>query len=97
MAGGDRGARRRWAGRHACPGHLPAGPGKVRGGYQFWNCSDGTESVEGLWAKGPTPDGKGEFEYLANPQPLGEAVEELGEVEPRLHSTPKQPLPLKAS
>lgn len=57
--------------------------------YQFWNCSEGTESAEGRWAKGPAPDGKGEFQYLADPQPLGEAVTELAEVDPRVHSTPK--------
>lgn len=61
--------------------------------YQFWNCSEGTESAEGRWAKGPAPDGKGEFQYLADPQPLGEAVTELAEVDPRVHSTPKVPKP----
>lgn len=39
--------------------------------YQFWNCSNGTQASEGSWASGPTPDGKGEFEFLDNPQPLG--------------------------
>ncbi|SDY53610.1 Mn-containing catalase [Citreimonas salinaria] len=65
--------------------------------YQFWNCSEGTESAEGRWAKGPAPDGKGEFEYLANPKPLGETVTELGQTDPRLHSTPKKPLPPESS
>lgn len=61
--------------------------------YQFWNCSEGTESAEGRWAKGPAPDGKGEFQYLADPQPLGETVTELSEVDPRIHGTPKMPRP----
>ncbi|HYG62797.1 MAG TPA: manganese catalase family protein [Thermoanaerobaculia bacterium] len=39
--------------------------------YQFWNCSVGTESSEGRWARGATPDGKGEFQYVANPEPMG--------------------------
>lgn len=39
--------------------------------YQFWNNSLGTDSAEGRWAQGPTPDGKGQFEYVANPTPLG--------------------------
>lgn len=65
--------------------------------YQFWNCSEGTESEQGRWAKGPAPDGKGKFEYLATPQPLGETVTELPEVDPRLHGTPKKPMPPKAS
>src|SRR5215213_2787008 len=40
--------------------------------YQFWNNSAGTESAEGSWASGPTPDGKGSFEYVENPVPLSE-------------------------
>ena len=79
------------------PDTFPQEREKSEVAYQFWNCSEGTESAEGRWAKGPAPDGKGEFEYLANPQPLGETVEELDQTDPRLHSTPKQPLPPKAS
>ncbi|WP_292294442.1 manganese catalase family protein [Marivita sp.] len=65
--------------------------------YQFWNCSEGTESAEGRWAEGSSPDGNGEFQYLAAPKPLGETVTELGQVDPRLHGTPKQPLPPQSS
>ncbi|MCJ8518864.1 Mn-containing catalase [Pseudorhizobium tarimense] len=65
--------------------------------YQFWNCSEGTESRQGQWAEGPTPDGKGQFEYLADPQPLGEEVTELSQLDPRLHSTPKKPMPPMSS
>ena len=65
--------------------------------YQFWSCSEGTKSQEGRWASGPSIDGKGQFDYLADPQPLGEAVEELSEVDPRMHGTPKQPVPPTAS
>jgi Mn-containing catalase len=61
--------------------------------YQFWNCSEGDESRAGRWASGPTPDGKGEFEYLATPVALGEMVEELNAVDPRVHGTPKAPAP----
>jgi Mn-containing catalase len=61
--------------------------------YQFWNCSEGTESGEGRWARGPSIDGKGTFEYLADPQPLGETVTELGPVTPAVHNTPKKPTP----
>jgi len=60
--------------------------------YQYWNCSEGTESEAGRWAHGPTPDGKGEFQYLAHPQPLGETVTELSQGDPLLHGTPKQPM-----
>jgi Mn-containing catalase len=35
--------------------------------YQFINFSDGKTAGDGSWAKGPTPDGRGEFSYLAKP------------------------------
>lgn len=38
--------------------------------YQFWNHSIGTDSAEGRWAQGPSLDGKGEFSYVAVPEPL---------------------------
>ncbi len=37
--------------------------------YQYINFSDGAAAAEGRWASGPTPDGKGEFTYLASPEP----------------------------
>ncbi len=37
--------------------------------YQYINFSDGPAAGEGRWASGPTPDGKGEFTYLASPEP----------------------------
>jgi Mn-containing catalase len=38
-------------------------------------------------------DGKGEFEYVADPEAMGPQMDELGPpVEPRLYSTPKQPM-----
>jgi len=54
--------------------------------YQFWNHSEGQESAEGRWAKGRSMDGKGEFEYVANPQPLGPEPK-LPTPDPRLHGT----------
>jgi Mn-containing catalase len=59
---------------------------------QFLNCSVGTESAEGAWASGPMPDGSGSFEYVENPAPMSEEPE-LGPVDPRLHGTPKAPVP----
>ena len=35
--------------------------------YQHINFSDGEHASEGRWASGPTPDGKGEFTYVAEP------------------------------
>jgi len=61
--------------------------------YQYWNLSEGTESAQGAWARGPAPDGVGTFEYLANPAPLGETVVELPPVAPTTHNTPKAPAP----
>ncbi|WP_458040943.1 MULTISPECIES: manganese catalase [Bacteria] len=36
--------------------------------YQYINFSDGEAAATGSWAAGPTPDGKGEFTYLSEPQ-----------------------------
>lgn len=55
-------------------------------GFSFWNLSEGTESQEGRWATGRTPDGKGTFEYLANPEPLGPEPS-VPRAEPKLHGT----------
>ena len=58
--------------------------------YQFWNLSEGEESAQGRWANGPSMDGKGEFEYVANPQPQGLEPEPL-QPNPLLHGTGKTP------
>ncbi len=58
--------------------------------YQFWNHSKGEESGQGRWAKGPSMDGRGEFQYVANPQPLGPEPE-APQPDPRLHGTAKTP------
>ncbi|HEX6037631.1 manganese catalase family protein [Longimicrobium sp.] len=60
--------------------------------YQFWNMSSGTESADGSWASGTTPDGKGSFTYLEAPEPMSEAPE-LPPGDPRLHGTPPMPIP----
>jgi Mn-containing catalase len=75
-----------------CPSSFPQEEEMREVAYQFWNCSQGLESQQGLWAGGSTPDGRGQFEYLADPRPLGPAPE-LGQVDPRLHGTPKAPVP----
>ncbi|KGR76680.1 manganese catalase family protein [Ureibacillus sinduriensis] len=40
--------------------------------YEFWDLSEGSQSAEGLWAKGSAPDGTGDFMYLKDPKPLGQ-------------------------
>jgi Mn-containing catalase len=73
------------------PSSFPLELEKREFAYQFWNHSEGTQSAEGRWAKGPSMDGKGEFEYVENPQPLG-AEPQLPPGDPRLHDTPESPL-----
>jgi Mn-containing catalase len=58
--------------------------------YTFFNCSQGTESSEGRWASGPTPDGKGEFRYVANPEPMGPRPQPAP-ADPQLHSMNLEP------
>jgi Mn-containing catalase len=58
--------------------------------YKFQNFLEGQESQQGRWASGPSMDGKGEFEYVAEPEPMGPEMDGLDPpVEPRLYSTPK--------
>jgi Mn-containing catalase len=59
--------------------------------YRFMNFSEGRESEQGRWASGPSKDGKGRFEYVAQPAAMGPEVEGLAEVDPRVYGTPKQP------
>ena len=54
--------------------------------YQFWNNSQGTDSGEGRWASGPSPDGKGEFSYVATPVPLTDDMGLLHAADPRLYN-----------
>jgi len=75
------------------PSPFPYDRIKMDQAYTFWNCSAGTESEEGRWAKGKTPDGHGEFVYLADPKPLSEDLGLLEQSDPRLHGTPKAPMP----
>lgn len=68
------------------PSSFPQELEKGEYAYQFWNHSQGQESAEGRWASGSSPDGKGEFSYVADPKPLGEEpVPPVGEA--RLHTT----------
>jgi len=68
------------------PSSFPLELEKREFAYQFWNHSEGTQSEQGRWAKGPSMDGKGEFEYIANPQPLGPEPHPP-QPDPKLHAT----------
>ncbi|MDQ4076068.1 MAG: manganese catalase family protein [Chloroflexota bacterium] len=70
------------------PSSFPQEREKSEVAYQFWNVSEGTESKAGRWADGPSIDGKGTFEYLEDPQPLGPEPT-LGPGNPHLHGTSK--------
>jgi Mn-containing catalase len=72
------------------PSSFPLELEKREFAYQFWDHSEGNDSAEGRWAKGPSMDGKGEFQYVANPQPLGPEPQPP-QVDPQLHGTPKTP------
>jgi Mn-containing catalase len=79
-----------------CPSTFPQELELQQVSYQFWNCSEGTQSKQGRWASGPSMDGRGEFEYLDMPAPLGPEPD-LGVVDPRLHGTSKRPVEAVAS
>lgn len=79
------------------PHSFPQDLEKKEVSYQFWNSSQGTESQQGRWASGPTPDGKGEFQYVGNPKPMTDDIGELGMADPRLHGTAKMPRPTMTS
>jgi Mn-containing catalase len=57
--------------------------------YQFMNFSEGEDSKAGRWAKGPAPDGKGEFDYVKNPKTHGEEPVPA-DGDPHLWGTPKR-------
>ncbi len=72
------------------PQSFPQEREKSEVAYQYWNCSEGTESEQGRWAKGRSVDGKGEIEYVRDPRPMGPEPR-LGQIDPRVHSTPREP------
>ena len=65
--------------------------------YQLMNCSEGEESGQGRWASGPSMDGRGQFEFVAQPQPLTDVQGLLNQIDPRGYSTPAVPVPPAAS
>ncbi len=49
------------------PSNFPQSKEHQEVSYQYQNFSDGKHAAEGRWAKGPTPDGKGQFSYHEGP------------------------------
>lgn len=75
------------------PSSFPQQLEKSEVAYQFWNMSEGTDSQSGAWASGRSVDGKGEFQYVTNPVPMGPEPH-LPPADPRLHGTAKNPVQL---
>jgi len=76
-----------------CPSRFPQESEASQFSYQFLHFSDGTKSREGRWAYGRSPDGKGEFEFVAEPQAYGEIPMFNGEAEPMFYGTSLEPAP----
>jgi Mn-containing catalase len=69
------------------PGHFPESEQNNEYAYTLYNFSEGEDAAEGRWASGSTPDGKGQFSYVAQPASLApEPV--LPPVSPTLYGTP---------
>ncbi|RXT06393.1 manganese catalase family protein [Ammoniphilus sp. CFH 90114] len=76
------------------PNTFPRQLEKQEVSYAFFNLSRGEESAAGRWAKGPSPDGLGQFQYVSQPKPFGEKPV-LKPAPPFVHNT-MPPLPPKA-
>jgi len=76
-----------------CPSNFPQAEEATQFSYQFLNFSEGTESASGRWAQGASPDGKGTFEYVAEPRAHGPEPMLDGGADPLFYGTPKAPLP----
>jgi len=79
------------------PGTMPLDRIRMDQAHVFWNCSAGEESQQGRWAQGPAPDGLGEFQYFAQPQPLTNDRGLAPQPDPRLHGTATMPTPPTAT
>lgn len=58
--------------------------------HQYINFSNGQHAADGTWASGPTPDGKGEFTYVAEP-PDGVPMPQPTHPDSRLYGTTELP------
>jgi Mn-containing catalase len=80
-----------------CPSNFPQSLEKSEVAYQFLNHSEGTESAQGRWSQGPSPDGKGTFTYVDRPPAYTEDEGLLNPVDPRVYGTPPMPVPPAAA
>jgi Mn-containing catalase len=82
--------------RTPVPANFPQELEKQEVAYQFIDASEGSESQQGRWARGPSVDGKGQFTY-ARIEALTDDEGLLGQVDPRTYGTPASPLPAQAA
>ena len=73
-----------------CPSSFPQEKELNEVAYKFMNCSPDGQSRQGSWARGASPDGNGQLEYVERPMPRGE-VPMPGQVDARFWSTPADP------
>ncbi|WP_077211094.1 manganese catalase family protein [Bacillus dakarensis] len=69
------------------PSTFPQDLEKQQVSYSFMNFSKGEESSQGRWASGPSMDGQSSFEYIANPEAMGQ-VPELKPAPAYIHNSP---------
>jgi Mn-containing catalase len=69
------------------PSTFPQDLEKQEVSYSFMNFSQGDESSTGRWASGKSMDGQANFEYIANPKPMGQ-IPVLSQAPAYFHNTP---------
>ncbi|NEE02371.1 manganese catalase family protein [Phytoactinopolyspora halotolerans] len=72
------------------PSNFPRSDEDSEAAYQYINFSNGEHAGEGSWARGPTPDGDGEFSYLDEP-PAGEPMPSPTKPDSRFYGTTNLP------
>jgi Mn-containing catalase len=82
--------------RTPVPANFPQELEKQEVVYQFIDASEGSESQQGRWARGPSVDGNGQFTY-AKIEALTDDKGLLGQVDPRTYGTPAFPVPAQAA
>src|SRR3954452_8298833 len=73
------------------PSNFPQAQEEREVSYTYMNFSDGKEAGAGRWAKGPTPDGKGEFSYSDGPTTSAPMPPVGNHGDPRLYGTTPEP------
>jgi Mn-containing catalase len=68
------------------PSMFPQSLEKNEVAYRYMSFSNGEQSRQGRWAKGPSPDGNGKFDYVGDPK-MSDDDGLLVPVDPRLRGT----------